>query len=518
MIVVQGSRKGKGISHRSVQWKVQGGSPEGTLAWVPLLPLGAPEPQPVIVQFPALFLGGAPTAVVRAYRFVRFYRTSRCLGSYWPWHFMLQLESSIFYTHDDPMNLSSWTLDASNQVETSPRAAVEDAVQHALVAGQRIDSRFRAASWAALLGQPPAEVIAADSAALPLVVLDLSNQRTIHVDAERTRQELPYFRGEAAVLRVERILTMFCQRTGVRYKQGLNELLAPLMMLEDREGVNLSDGAAFNLLTRVVRHFAPRFFASDDVDFISLQCSFRLFRLLALYHDPTLTAVLDQYELPPELFASPWFLTLFARNHADLEVVYALWDFLFACARAPGPATLHFVALAFLRSRRALVLDTARDNVEVAELPMKLSRLVFESVEDVRAVCAAALDLYAETPRSLRILLHNVCYSVGGGAHGEGGDQNAAQTFCHHCPSSVCSVSCAHQPISPPASRATHLLQNLGRRGGRWCRQPVLECRMCGWPRRSPSRRSCARRHRPTWCSRRATARLSAILSYRLSQ
>ena len=26
-----------------------------------------------------------------------FYRTSRCFGSYWPWHFMLQLESSIFF-------------------------------------------------------------------------------------------------------------------------------------------------------------------------------------------------------------------------------------------------------------------------------------------------------------------------------------------------------------------------------------------------------------------------------------
>lgn len=204
------------------------------------------------------------------------------------------------------MDLSHWTQERGDLFARGTRADAEAAAQATLAAGGEIDPRFRAAAWALLLGQAPANVIAADASALPSVALSLSNQRTVHVDAERTRQDLPAFRGEAAVHRVELILTHYCHCAGVRYRQGLNELLAPIMLLEDGAGRPIGDGASYNLLVRVVRFFAPRFFASDDADFISLQCSFRLFRLLALYHDPVLAAVLDQYELPPELFASPW--------------------------------------------------------------------------------------------------------------------------------------------------------------------------------------------------------------------
>ena len=303
--------------------------------------------------------------------------------------------------------------------EKSTRVDVERSAQLAIVGGSFFEPQSRLSIWSHLLGQPSDDVIAADSISIKVVELSLSNQRTVHVDAERTRQDLPAFRGEAAVHRVECILTYYCHRMSVRYKQGLNELLAPLFLLEDRSGQCISDGTAYNLLCRVVRHFAPRFFASDDTDFISLQCSFRLFRLLTLYHDPTLAAVLDQYELPPELYATPWFITLFARNLNDMTIIFALWDFLFCCARSPGPAMLHFVSLAFLRSHRDVVMATARDNSEVAELPMKLSHITFESLDDVRRVCASALDLFASTPRSLRVLIHNVGYSVGSGVNGK---------------------------------------------------------------------------------------------------
>ena len=316
------------------------------------------------------------------------------------------------------MNLVVWSPENYLALEQSSFEDVERAAYAILISGQSIDPKNRPIVWSLLLGQASSDVIAADSHALPLVILNNANQRTINVDAARTRQELEVFRSSDAVRRVECILTYYCHRAGVRYKQGLNELLAPIMLVFESSDVPYSDAASFHLLSRVVRHFAPRFYASDDAEFVSLQCSFRLFRLLVLYHDPTLASILDQYELPPELYASPWFLTLFARNHSNLAIVFSLWDFLFACARSPGPEILHFVALAFLQRHKSIVMETAQDNLEVAELPMKLSKLTFESLEDVRAVCKSALDLYANSPRSLKVLLHNVGYSIGGSESG----------------------------------------------------------------------------------------------------
>lgn len=64
---------------------------------------------------------------------------------------------------------------------------------------------------------------------------------------------------------------------------------------------------------RGVFPFVPRVFRG--------QICFRLFRLLLLYHHPRLCRFLDQYQLQPELYATPWFMTLFS-NSLDLPRLY----------------------------------------------------------------------------------------------------------------------------------------------------------------------------------------------------
>ena len=49
-----------------------------------------------------------------------------------------------------------------------------------------------------------------------------------------------------------------------------------------------------------------------------MQCTFQLFRLLLLYHNPVLCQRLDKLQFPPELYVTPWFLTIFART-VDLD-------------------------------------------------------------------------------------------------------------------------------------------------------------------------------------------------------
>jgi hypothetical protein len=341
------------------------------------------------------------------------------------------------------------------------RRMVEGLAKLALTRGPLPDDATRVRVWSALLGVPPGLDVAAEEAAVAATVLDLPNQRVVKVDAERTRPDVHEFRG--MVERLTRLLTHYCKGgyacvpagdgegggsggvsnaplRPVKYKQGLNELLAPFLMLglpsadaATPDGVPcdpglpaaaapppagsgahpllpLSDGRVMPLFARMVAKFAPRLYASEDEEFTSLQCSMRLLRLMLQYHDPDLCKYLDQYAVVPELYATPWFLTLFARS-LPRPLLMALWDFLVACARAPGPEIVHAIAVAFLMSHRDAILAADTQGTVSAELPMVVSQLTFTSLDHVRSVCASALDILADTPLSFRRLLHNVCYS-----------------------------------------------------------------------------------------------------------
>jgi len=62
-----------------------------------------------------------------------------------------------------------------------------------------------------------------DEVLILTTVCDLENQRVVKVDAERTRC------GQFNICQenLELVLTLYCKRLGIRYKQGLNYLLAP---------------------------------------------------------------------------------------------------------------------------------------------------------------------------------------------------------------------------------------------------------------------------------------------------
>jgi hypothetical protein len=57
---------------------------------------------------------------------------------------------------------------------------------------------------------------------------DLHNQRVIKTDSERTRNML-ITEDERDLL--EQILTTYCKNENVSYKQGMNEVLSPFLLL-----------------------------------------------------------------------------------------------------------------------------------------------------------------------------------------------------------------------------------------------------------------------------------------------
>lgn len=138
-----------------------------------------------------------------------------------------------------------------------------------------------------------------------------------------------------------------------------------------------------------------------DKEFRSLQCSFQLYKLLMLYHDPELCHYLDQHDMTPELYVTPWFMTLFARSLPP-EFVFYLWDFFLL---EEDPYLLHFVAYALVANNRERIFEA-----EIPMLPQVLSSLTFSTREELEQVCASALAIYESTPRSFKRDLYSVCY------------------------------------------------------------------------------------------------------------
>lgn len=141
--------------------------------------------------------------------------------------------------------------------------------------------------------------------------------------------------------------------------------------------------------------FLSNVYGCDD-EFIALQCSFVTFRLLMLYHDPEVCAFLDQYQMPPELYTTPWLVTLLARN-LPTDHVLLLWDFLLVYNH---PSVVLCMLLALVLEHRDVILATP-----VAELPGVMTSLNVHYKPQLTALCRRTLELFEATPVSFQALM-----------------------------------------------------------------------------------------------------------------
>lgn len=105
---------------------------------------------------------------------------------------------------------------------------------------------------------------------------------------------------------------------GMAYWQGLDSLLAPFVTLNYKD-----EAKAYGCMQEMVRRYLQNFFLRENASFLQGHLS-NFWQLLA-YHDPQLVVHLIRQEFGPELFAIPWFLTLFA-HILHMDKIYRLWD------------------------------------------------------------------------------------------------------------------------------------------------------------------------------------------------
>ncbi|KAI7865477.1 rab-GTPase-TBC domain-containing protein [Spinellus fusiger] len=174
---------------------------------------------------------------------------------------------------------------------------------------------------------------------------DLGADRQIEVDVPRCHQYNQLLASSVGHEKLRRLLKAWVSANRkLVYWQGLDSLCAPFLTL------NFNDEAiAFACLQRFIPKFLNNFFLSDNAPV--LQEYLAVFRHLLSYHDSALSSHLDTIGFNPELYAIPWFLTLFTHVF-PLDKIYHLWDKLLV-----GPSSLPlFAGIAILRQIRDMLL------------------------------------------------------------------------------------------------------------------------------------------------------------------
>lgn len=185
---------------------------------------------------------------------------------------------------------------------------------------------------------------------------------------------------------LESILTFYCKNRNLKYesKNGWIETLLPILSLK------LKRSDTYNLFEAIRDTYIPK----DNMKHGNV---YHVFRLLILYHDPELCAVLDTCKITPEMYSMSWFQSLFAST-CQLSVVLQIWDLYF---QQSDPFLVFFLSLIMLVNRRDEIIAMRKE--EKACMIKLLSNMPCElDIEDVIDFCSLAQYYSTRTPASFK--------------------------------------------------------------------------------------------------------------------
>ncbi|KAF2092118.1 RabGAP/TBC [Saccharata proteae CBS 121410] len=178
----------------------------------------------------------------------------------------------------------------------------------------------------------------------------------IYQDVERCMPENTYFRQPATMKMMLDILFIFCKlNPDVSYRQGMHEILAPILWVVERDAIDPSSGAesdrrggkdlcrdmfdakfiehdTFTLYGLVMQNaksfYEPSKTENPNDATMLIRCR-RIFEDLLPKVDPELAEHLVKVDVVPQLFLMRWCRLLFGREFS-FDNLLSMWDLLFA--------------------------------------------------------------------------------------------------------------------------------------------------------------------------------------------
>uniref|UniRef100_A0A3P8T6L3 TBC domain-containing protein kinase-like protein n=1 Tax=Amphiprion percula TaxID=161767 RepID=A0A3P8T6L3_AMPPE len=174
----------------------------------------------------------------------------------------------------------------------------------------------RGLAWAALLGiegdiQAKYESIDKDT--------PIPTDRQIEVDIPRCHQYDELLSSPQGHIKFRRVLKAWVvSHPDLVYWQGLDSLCAPFLYLNFN-----NEALAYACMSAFIPKYLYNFFLKDNSHVI--QEYLTVFSQMIAFHDPELSNHLNEIGFIPDLYAIPWFLTMFTHVF-PLHKIFHLWD------------------------------------------------------------------------------------------------------------------------------------------------------------------------------------------------
>ena len=227
------------------------------------------------------------------------------------------------------------------------------------------------------------------------VKLNREDQNVIKNDCKRTRVResvlIPEFKNT-----LEKIITYYCTTKNIFYKQGLNEIFGPLLLLKYKFP-NLNLSKLYDIGEVFIDKFLPNYFYEKE--FYSLKSALGLFVILLRYHEPSVYNRLDNLEILPEMYATNWVMT-FLSAKIRLNVLYNYWN---EIIKTGDPLILHFILVSIIKLKREMII-----NCDTNLLAGLMTALTIENKEEIKTIMDMAFELRTQTPYSFRILANKI--------------------------------------------------------------------------------------------------------------
>ncbi|CAG9797314.1 unnamed protein product [Chironomus riparius] len=219
-------------------------------------------------------------------------------------------------------------------------------------------------------------------------IYDLPFQKLLRQDCQNFIDTLGNDEGDkiSVLSDIEAILTFYCKNRNLKYESnnGWIETLMPILSLK------LKRTEIYNIFEAIRDTFIPK----DNIKHGNV---YHVFRLLILYHDPELCAVLDTSKITPDMYANQWFQSLFAST-CQLSVVLPIWDLYF---QQSDPFLVFFLSLIMLVNRRDEIIGMRKD--DKTSIIKFLSNMPCElQADDVVDFCSLAQFYSSRTPSSFK--------------------------------------------------------------------------------------------------------------------
>jgi len=171
-------------------------------------------------------------------------------------------------------------------------------------------------------------------------------EKIIRRDLSRTFPDHEYFKdsegqGQESLFNVMKVYSLYDRSLG--YCQGLSFIVGPLLL-------NMPDEEAFCVLVRLMEGYDMRGLYTPNMEGLQL----RLYQFDQLLQDilPKVARHLDNEGIRSTMYASQWFMTLFAYKF-PLELVFRILDVLFA----EGYESIFRIAFALLKKNQDFILE-----------------------------------------------------------------------------------------------------------------------------------------------------------------